>query len=196
MQFSTMWDLITIGMVMLLVLEPTHGFQEVSKGQRTKPVSRLETTERTERCEDDPGYDCTNDKIMEDCIDNKHGIKRYCKKTCGLCAKPWQGPFEALSKGMENLNGVVTNMISVVRGNLFTIAGLTKSVENINKFLTKKFAKKKACPCKNGGQCITGVDLDANGQEDCDCSSAIGFEGITCEDATGSRLLIHTYIHI
>ena len=52
-----------------------------------------------------------------------------------------------------------------------------------------------ACPCKNGGQCIAGVDLDENGYEDCDCSLAIGFEGVTCENVTGSKLLIHTYIH-
>ena len=47
----------------------------------------------------------------------------------------------------------------------------------------------------NGGQCVPGVDDDGNGQEDCDCSTAIGFEGDTCETATGSKLLMHTYIH-
>ena len=49
-----------------------------------------------------------------------------------------------------------------------------------------------ACPCKNGGECMPGVDSDGNGQEDCDCSSAIGFEGDTCETATGSKLRMHT----
>ena len=68
-------------------------------------------------------------------------------------------------------------------------------VLNIIIFIIDQSILFSACPCKNGGQCMPGVDSDENGQEDCDCSLAIGFEGVTCETATGSKLLIHTYIH-
>jgi hypothetical protein len=46
-----------------------------------------------------------------------------------------------------------------------------------------------ACPCQNGGYC-TGADLDNDGQEDCDCTAAVGFEGALCEVNTGRKPLL------
>ena len=46
-----------------------------------------------------------------------------------------------------------------------------------------------ACPCQNGGSC-TGIDLDNNGIEDCDCTAAVGFQGPICNDAIGRKPLL------
>ncbi len=42
-------------------------------------------------------------------------------------------------------------------------------------------------PCKNGGTCSAGTDVNGDPKAICDCTSVADFQGETCEDITGRK---------